>query len=359
MLTNHSPFRPNSESANLAVLPIPFVTRAENATNIALDRFASSTWDIDIERARTAIAMLGSVLDLRAHDIPQHPNYDTACATMRRATASVAFLESYQRSRTLRQELQRTHDTLINTRVQMSIAREHDDPGAYARLERTIANLRSEIVEIKNRLDTIEHTARHDPLTGVLTRSAILDAIDAEWTQSSTQQLNVGLLFIDVDTFKSINDTFDHATGDTALAIVGTQILRCLKRSGELVGRYGGDEFLVLLPNVTVNDCAAIAELIRISVAATHIPFNEQRIPVTVSIGGSIATPSTDVNGRHGARTLRQRADDALAQAKAGGRNRAVICTNTDPPKMLAISVDGAQQRSARAGDDQRDIQQE
>lgn len=349
MQTNPSPFHP--EPVDLR-LPIPFVSRAENAVNIALDQFAAPTWDTDIERAHTAVAMLQSVLDLRAHDTPQHPDYYNACATMNRAKTSVAFLQSYNRSRTLRQELQRTNDTLIHTRVQMSLAREHDDPPAFARLERTIASLRGEITQLRERIDAIEHTARHDPLTGVLTRSAILDAIEAEWIQSSTQHLELGLLFIDVDTFKSINDTFDHATGDAALAIVGTQILRCLKRAGELVGRYGGDEFIVLLPNVTQGDCAAIAELIRMSIAATHVPVNDRKVPITVSIGGSTATPATDASGRQGAHALRQRADEALAQAKSGGRNRTVLRTNTTPPQMLAVAIDPTQQRATRARDD-------
>lgn len=347
MTTNNSLSPPNP-TERIQTLPIPFVERTERATHAALNRFGNANWNLDIDRARTSLSMLQSVLDLRSHDTPQHQDYDHACAVMRRAKASIDFLESYRQLLHLRTEIHHANDRLINTRVQMSIAREKDDPDSYARLVRTVEQLRDEIAEMKARIESIEHTARHDSLTGVLTRSAILDAIDAEWTQSSTQQLDMGLLFIDIDTFKQINDTYDHATGDAALALVGTQILRCLKRTGELVGRYGGDEFLVLLPNVTLNDVAAIAEIIRISVAAAKLPHDNDHIQVTVSIGGSVATPTSDAAGKHGAANLRKRADDALAQAKVAGRNRTAVHTNDNPPKILAIAIDDNQHQIAR-----------
>lgn len=157
--------------------------------------------------------------------------------------------------------------------------------------------------------------ARRDGMTGVLNREGFFQSI----RDAAMPATGGTLLVIDVDHFKSINDSFGHQTGDEALKMISSAVAGCI-RDGDLIGRIGGEEFAVFLTGADEREAAVIAERIRAAVAdLTLSAGNGETRGLTVSIGGA--------TGRHGgalAELMRQ-ADRRLYDAKRGGRNRVVM----------------------------------
>ena len=160
----------------------------------------------------------------------------------------------------------------------------------------------------------------HDPLTGLLNRRAFDEKLDEEWRRSSRNGSEVAILFIDIDFFKDYNDTYGHAVGDRCLRLVGRLLSHLFNRAGESVFRYGGEEFVVLLPNTTLDQAKWAADKVLESVRKRHIKHQGSKIceTVTVSIGVAVAGPN-DLDSRL---ALVERADEALYAAKNAGRNR-------------------------------------
>jgi diguanylate cyclase (GGDEF)-like protein len=161
--------------------------------------------------------------------------------------------------------------------------------------------------------------ARIDPLTGVNNRLGLLEASKSLLEQARAKQESIGVLLIDADHFKSINDRFGHDDGDRVLLELVANI-RCMLRGGDLVGRVGGEEFLVLSPSVKAPDLLALAERIRSAIERTSFNIAGQAYALTVSIGAALAESNEpDMMG------ARRRADIALYEAKRAGRNRVMI----------------------------------
>ncbi|RUL75396.1 GGDEF domain-containing protein [Dyella choica] len=161
--------------------------------------------------------------------------------------------------------------------------------------------------------------ARIDPLTGVTNRLGLLEASETLLARARSRREPIGVLLIDADHFKSINDRFGHDDGDRVLLELVYSIRRML-RTGDLVGRVGGEEFLVLSPSVKEADLLALAERIRNAVERTSFHIAGQAYTLTVSIGAAIADPGElDMMG------ARRRADTALYEAKRAGRNCVMI----------------------------------
>lgn len=157
--------------------------------------------------------------------------------------------------------------------------------------------------------------SRHDTLTGALTRSAFEARLKSEF--ESVEKTPKALLLLDIDHFKSINDTFGHAAGDTALRAVG-EVLKKNLRETDMIGRYGGEEFLVLLRNVAPDVALAQSERLRRSVAQLELAELGGR-RLTISIGLASYTESLS-----SIEDWMQRADKSLYDAKNAGRNQVV-----------------------------------
>ncbi|MEV4276643.1 GGDEF domain-containing protein [Actinoplanes xinjiangensis] len=158
-----------------------------------------------------------------------------------------------------------------------------------------------------------------DALTGLRTRRYFTDALSLECRRAGRTGHGVGLLVIDVDHFKSINDGYGHPAGDQVLREVSHR-LAAATRAGAVVARYGGEEFVVLAPHTGPEDLLALAERLRSAVADLPIAVDDQLLGVTVSIGAAAEThPEPDA--------LLRIADEALYAAKAAGRNRSVLVT--------------------------------
>jgi diguanylate cyclase (GGDEF)-like protein len=209
---------------------------------------------------------------------------------------------------------------LVSGEVIGSILVDHRHPLAEVE-ERTIREASVQAAPVLGNLRNLaiaEMRAATDSLTGLPNRRAIEDTTKRMVAQSSSSGSPLTALMCDLDHFKSINDRFGHDRGDEVLAAVGT-VLADTVRATDFAGRYGGEEFLVLLAATDQNAGLLIAERIRVGVAAIRVPAVDQRI--TISVGLAIA-PEHAID----AETLVRAADRALYAAKNGGRDRVETC---------------------------------
>jgi diguanylate cyclase (GGDEF)-like protein len=164
-------------------------------------------------------------------------------------------------------------------------------------------------------LETQEHAMR-DSLTGCFNRGHGLETLNRELARARRTGRPLSILMFDVDHFKTINDELGHLRGDDLLRAVGAQLTRVL-RSTDVRCRYGGDEFLIILPDTALAGAQQAAESVRLKLATLGIVADGKTLPVTVSLGVAEAAPDGD-----GVSALIERADDALYQAKRDGRDR-------------------------------------
>ncbi|MEZ5126181.1 MAG: diguanylate cyclase [Thermoleophilia bacterium] len=166
-------------------------------------------------------------------------------------------------------------------------------------------------------MNQIKRLADTDSLTGCLTRRRFLELAGQEIARARRKDLPLSMLLLDLDNFKEINDRYGHAAGDEVLRVVATAC-RAELRSLDLVGRYGGDEFCVLMPHVRPDEAEGIAQRLCRSVAALVVRFNGDQIRTTISIGVAGAVTI----GEHSVVSMLADADKALYTAKRGGRDR-------------------------------------
>jgi diguanylate cyclase (GGDEF)-like protein len=166
-----------------------------------------------------------------------------------------------------------------------------------------------------------------DPLTHIPNRRFLLQSLERELLRSARYHRPLALVLFDVDHFKAVNDQFGHPGGDDALRQLADRALRGV-RSIDLVARFGGEEFVVVMPETDLKAAMMVAERLRQSVAAEpfHIHTAGERQPITISVGVAVAEPGDTVD------TLLQRADDALYEAKNGGRNKVVAQKSATQP---------------------------
>ena len=168
----------------------------------------------------------------------------------------------------------------------------------------------------------LSELAATDALTGLANRRTLDQRLRLEWDRAQRSTEPLTLLMIDVDHFKAFNDRHGHHGGDEALRTVARVIDDNIRRPADLAARYGGEEFAVVLPHTDAKGAWVIAEHIRSSVE--HLPrFAGAERPITVSIGMS----TWDKRNRQSLEALLLSADQALYEAKHGGRNRIVDAT--------------------------------
>jgi len=165
--------------------------------------------------------------------------------------------------------------------------------------------------------DRLERLAAVDPLTDAYNRRFGLARLQEEYSRAVRAEAPLGILMFDVDHFKAVNDVYGHLVGDRVLRAVARACRRVI-REGDVLVRYGGEEFLVLLPGAGAEDVSQIGERIRRAVGETWVEEGDQRVAVTVSLGG---TTYRDI-GTGSPEEVLARADAALYDAKADGRNR-------------------------------------
>ena len=206
-------------------------------------------------------------------------------------------------------------------------------PAALAFASLVLAfGLAEQTLSVRHERDVAHRLAEHDMLTGVLNRRAVLSRLRSAFLGARATGSSLAVLFLDLDHFKRINDSFGHRTGDQCLRAVIPPISGEL-RQGDALGRWGGEEFLVVLPGADAARAAAVAERIRACIEALPLLVSGTRVALTLSIGiaaldDGVAAPEDLVEG----------ADLALYRAKAEGRNR--VCTHSRSRRMHAANGD-------------------
>ena len=179
-----------------------------------------------------------------------------------------------------------------------------------------ITELKQTQLQLEKRIEDLYSMATTDALTGLDNRRNLLEKVQLEIDRVRRYGLDVGFLMVDIDHFKHINDTFGHDAGDRVLQRVGA-LLRESMRAPDHVGRLGGEEFGILVTNITPQVATKIAELLRTKVAALVVPYGDAEISFTVSIG----VADLRVDAENPLLDMIKRADTALYRAKNSGRN--------------------------------------
>ncbi|MBI2471280.1 MAG: diguanylate cyclase [Planctomycetes bacterium] len=187
---------------------------------------------------------------------------------------------------------------------------------------RRILEMQEELISSREALRIM---ATRDALTGLLNHVAIVDALGRRLVQTTREKTPVGIVMADLDYFKNINDTFGHLVGDAVLRETAKR-LQLLARPYDDIGRYGGEEFLVVLPGCNLEDTVNYAKRLRECIQENAVRTNGANIPLTISIGAtaSVDGKATDVD------TIIHTADNALYRAKNNGRNRVEFTTHEE-----------------------------
>lgn len=169
-------------------------------------------------------------------------------------------------------------------------------------------------------VDKLQYLSRIDDLTGLLNRRALIERLEDEVRRTQRYKTNLSIIICDLDYFKGINDTYGHNAGDWVLQIVSNLLKKSL-RNTDIVGRYGGDEFLLILPETSTQGAEEIAERIRLTVEDFDLQIvDKEPIKTTLSLGiAEFNVDKEDIND------LIKRADNALYRAKGKGRNMIYI----------------------------------
>ena len=191
------------------------------------------------------------------------------------------------------------------------ISKPFDDIIVKLRVHQQIRNI--------NQMRIIENLSMLDQLTGIPNRRNFDGRMNIEWSRAIREKMSIGFMMIDIDRFKTYNDTYGHPQGDKALIAVAHCISGVLKRSSDFAARWGGEEFSVLLPNADSAGGMMMAEKIREAVEAMEITCADGTITkVTISIGVNTHIPSPDFTIEE----FVSRADRALYESKHAGRNK-------------------------------------
>jgi len=196
--------------------------------------------------------------------------------------------------------------------------------------EDRIGKLEGENLDLLMQNRTLSEISARDSLTGLYNRWYVLEKIDSEMNRALRHGAPMSVLMLDLDHFKTVNDSFGHAVGDQVLKTVG-QVLRESCRVYDVPGRYGGEEFCVVLPETRIGNTKQVAERIRSRLAETQLPVAGTSITVTASIGVA-GMDSVSDEGVVSAAALIDRADRALYTAKHHGRNRVELWLPESPP---------------------------
>jgi diguanylate cyclase (GGDEF)-like protein len=183
---------------------------------------------------------------------------------------------------------------------------------ARIRVGQRMLELQSNLLKTR---DALAHQAMHDPMTGVFNRRAILETLQKEFLRAKRENGRLSIGMCDIDHFKKINDTYGHQAGDEVL-IAFTRCIQANLREYDSIGRYGGEEFLVVTPGSTGQDEGSPYERLRVRLADTAISIKAGTVFITVSIGVAKGMGASTVDD------LLAAADAALYQAKNNGRNR-------------------------------------
>ncbi len=228
------------------------------------------------------------------------------------------FKRFYKLQEIVNGEKTRQRAAVLDTLHQVAIAQR--DAESYRAHN---AALQQEIEERKKLEIRLAEQAQLDPLTQLLNRSRFLELAQREVARTGRTGHTLSVLFLDVDHFKQINDEYGHLVGDQVLVSIA-RVLSGAVREIDVVGRFGGEEFAIALPETELRQAWDVAERIRITFQTQPLATDQGDLPITVSVGVSNLTPAAGA-APDALKKVIQRADEALYMAKRAGRNRTEV----------------------------------
>jgi diguanylate cyclase (GGDEF)-like protein len=210
--------------------------------------------------------------------------------------------------------------TIENARLYEQSQKELRERGrAEDELRKVNDQLHSHIDEIETLQTKLREQAVRDPLTGLFNRRYLEETLDRELYRAEREEEPVSVVMIDIDHFKNVNDTYGHKAGDMVLQALGHLLLTHTRR-GDVACRYGGEEFIIIMPSASLVAAYERAEQWRLAFAQLDINDEGQQVQATLSIGiAQFPQHGSDIN------TLLRAADEALYASKAAGRNRVAV----------------------------------
>ncbi len=263
----------------------------------------------------------GGVLHLATPPRTKIPSQVTGTRAEHRMPADTD--EYYKRIETYAQQIRQTSDisdiiSILDQALGQTRALHTSNEVANAR--RQVVNAEQRIEQLKSELELVNKLVREDQLTGALNRRGLDDALTREAARAERNGTPLCIVLIDTDNFKQINDTHGHQLGDIVLVHL-VAIIKETIRAHDLIGRYGGDEFIVLLPDSRIEEATAVMNRLRRELASKPVSWGSQQLLVTFSAG-----VATRLRGETDADLIR-RADKALYEAKHVGKNRIMVAS--------------------------------
>jgi two-component system, cell cycle response regulator len=203
-----------------------------------------------------------------------------------------------------------------------------------------ILNLQDDLIAAREEL---RFRATHDVLTGIFNRGTVMDALRTELSRQVREQRPCGVILVDIDHFKQVNDTYGHLNGDEVLQVVARRLKQCV-RPYDTVGRYGGEEFLIIASAADARGTMALAERIRSALESTPVLTQAGEVHITASLGAAIGTDAQGTDPQ----VLLRLADKALYRAKEQGRNRSELAGS---PESTSSAPGTAEVVPLRLGD--------
>ena len=177
---------------------------------------------------------------------------------------------------------------------------------------------------LERRVEELQKLALLDPLTSLGNRRYIEMNLRTKLDEMRRYQMPFGVLFMDIDRFKNINDTYGHDIGDEVLTMIGKTLSSNLRPS-DMLGRWGGEEFVAIVANINKDELKDIANRCRVLVEQSSLSVNGEKVRATISIGVTLCQPADSLDA------LMRRADHLMYQSKASGRNRVTFEKSTHP----------------------------
>ena len=193
----------------------------------------------------------------------------------------------------------------------------HNELRVRLRVGRRIIELQNELLAVQK---VLQNKASHDSLTGLWNHEEIRGILRQELARAEREGKCIGVIMADIDHFKAVNDTYGHMAGDAVLRLT-VQRMHAMIRASDFIGRYGGEEFLFVLPECCLEISAVFAERLRLCICSDSMDTSEGILPVTISLG--VATSGSEAGWD--ADALVKAADAAMYRAKINGRNRVEV----------------------------------
>lgn len=229
-----------------------------------------------------------------------------------------AFAEAFN---VMIENLRQSHEALSNRARELSDGRRAalnlmlDAQAARREVEESYGRLQAQMKEINELQEQLREQTIRDPLTGCFNRRYLEETLVREFSRSLREEYPLCMAMIDIDHFKLINDAYGHRAGDAVLQALGV-LLRGRTRAGDIVCRFGGEEFLIVLPNMPLDNALIRMDILRNEFQEMRVVFGAEELHSTISIGVACCP----LHGQNSEDVFRA-ADRALYQAKAAGRN--------------------------------------